>query len=552
LQRLLFKREDSPEERLGKLERALVGAQHGVPLQEIVPLFGSLLSLPIPESYPPLNMSPQRQKQKTLEALVARLMRESEKKPVLRIVEDLHWVDPSTLEYINLLVEQVPTARIFVLLTFRPDFTPPWTSRAHLTQITLSRLTSKQVEAMVEKVSGDKALPTVVVQQIVAKTDGVPLFVEELTKMVIKSGLLREREGRYELMVHIFSLAIPATLHDSLMARLDRLSMVKEVAQLGAILGREFTYELLKTISPLDETILQRELAKLVEAELLYQRGIPPQAKYFFKHALIQEAAYQSLLKSKRQQYHQKIAQVLEEKFPETVETQPELLAHHYTEAGLVKQAIPYWQKAGQSAIGRSANKEAISHLTKGLELLRTLPDTLERTQRELSLQIALGAPLRVTNGFASPKVEMVYARARELSQQIGETAQLFPVLRGLCGFYLARAEFQTARELGEQCLRLAQGTQDSALLIQSHYLLGGDLILSWRDSFVPRASRARDYPLQSPKAYLASFPLWPRPRGGLSVLVSLGPVAFGLSRPGTEEGTRSANPGPRAVSPLL
>jgi predicted ATPase len=213
-----------------------------------------------------------------------------------------------------------------------------------------------------------------------------------------------------------------------------------------------------------------------VEAELLYQRGLPPQTRYFFKHALIQDAAYQSLLKSKRQQYHQKIALVLEERFPETVETQPELLAHHYTDAGLSEQAIVYWQRAGQRAVQRSANIEAISHLTKGLELLKTLPDTPERTQQELTLQIALGAPLRITKGFASPEVERVYARARELSQQIGETPQLFPVLRGLGGFYLARAEFQTAHKLGEQCLRLAQNMQDPALLLHAHYLQGATL----------------------------------------------------------------------------
>jgi predicted ATPase len=213
-----------------------------------------------------------------------------------------------------------------------------------------------------------------------------------------------------------------------------------------------------------------------VGSELLYQRGIPPQAKYFFKHALIQEAAYQSLLKSKRQEYHQKIAQVLEERFLETVETRPEILAHHYTEAGLVRQAIPYWQKAGQRGIERSANVEALGHLTRGLELLNTLPDTSERAQQELALQIALGAPLRVTKGFAAPEVERVYARARELCQQIGETPQLFFVLRGLCGFYLARAQFQIARELGEQCLRLARNVPDSAFLMQARYLLGATL----------------------------------------------------------------------------
>src|SRR4029450_1242511 len=224
--------------------------------------------------------------------------------------------------------------------------------------------------------------------QIVAKTDGVPLFVEELTKMVLESGLLQEREEHYELTGPLPPLAIPATLHDSLRARLDRLATVKGLAQLGATLGREFAYDLLQAVSPWDEGTLRRGLSQLVEAELLSQQGLPPQATSLFKHALIQEAAYQSLLRSTRQQHHQRIAQVLEERFPDNRQTQPELLAHHYTEAGLAEQAIPYWQRAGQRAYERSAHAEAISHLTKGLEVLKALADTPERTQQELLLQI--------------------------------------------------------------------------------------------------------------------------------------------------------------------
>jgi len=453
-----------------------------VPLQETVPLFASLLSLPIPDRYPTLNLTPQRQKQKTMEALLVWLLKEAENQPVLRIVEDLHWVDPSTLEYLSLLVEQVPTARIFTLLTFRSDFSPPWTGRAHLTQITLNRLNQKQVEVMVEKMTGGKALPAEVLQQIVARTDGVPLFVEELTKMVLESGLLREQEGYYELTGSLPPLAIPTTLQDSLMARLDRLGTVKEVAQLGATLGREFTYELLHAVSPLDEATLQRELDKLVEAELIYQRGLPPQTRYFFKHALIQEAAYQSLLKSKRQQYHQKIAQILEEQFAETVETQPELLAHHYTEAGLMGQAIPYWQKAGQIARQRSANVEAISHLTKGLGLLKTLEDTHERNQQELDLQTTLGPALMSTKGYASTEVEKIYTRALEICQQIGKTPQLFPVLRGLWEFYEVQGKLPTAHVLGEQLLSLAQSLQDPPLLLVAHDVLADTLL--WLGEF--------------------------------------------------------------------
>jgi len=297
--------------------------------------------------------------------------------------------------------------------------------------------------------------------------------VEELTKTVVESGLLREADGRYELTGLLPPLAIPTTLQDSLMARLDRLATVKEVAQLGATLGREFSYELLKAVSPLDEVTLQRELAQLVDAEFLFQRGLPLQARYVFKHALIQDAAYQSLLKSKRQQYHSQIAQVLEEWFTGIKETEPELLAHHYTEAGFIAQAIPYWQQAGQKASQRSANLEAIAHLTKGLELLKTLPGTPERAQQELRLQIALGAPLLATKGYAAPEVGNAYTRALELCQQIGETPQLLPGLWGLWQFYIVRTEFQTAYELGEQLLTTAQRVQDSAFLVGAHQALG-------------------------------------------------------------------------------
>src|SRR5439155_20839941 len=266
------------------------------------------------------------------------------------------------LEFLTLLIDQGPTACLLTMLTYRPEFHASWGFRAHLTPLTLSRLPRPQATQMTVRVTGGKALPSEVVAQVVAKTDGVPLFVEELTKMVLESGLLQEGEEGYALTGTLPPLAIPATLHDSLMARLDRLAAVKGLAQLGATLGREFSYELLRAVAPWDEATVQRGLHQLVETEFLYQQGLPPQTTYVFKHALIQEAAYQSLLKSTRQQYHQRIAQVLEAQFPETAEAEPELLAHHYTEAGLIAQAVGYWQRAGQRAIERSANLEAISH----------------------------------------------------------------------------------------------------------------------------------------------------------------------------------------------
>jgi TOMM system kinase/cyclase fusion protein len=471
---LRFDREESLDQKLSKLEGHLV--QYGLQMVEAVPLFTSLLSLPLPTNYAPLNLAPAQQKQKTLHALLTILLRIAAQQPLLFIMEDLHWVDPTTLELLNLLVDQGPTTRILALFTFRPDFSPPWTGRSHLAQVTLPRLPRRQAAEMTGRVAHSKALPPEVMEQVVAKTDGVPLFVEELTKMVLESGLLQEREDRYELTGPLPPLAIPTTLHDSLMARLDRLATVKSLAQLGATLGREFSYELLQAVSPWDEGTLRHGLHQLVEAEFLYQRGLPPQATYLFKHALIQDTAYQSLLRSTRQQHHQRIAQVLEAQFSDICETQPELLAQHYTEAGLIVQAILHWQRAGQRAIQRSANVEAIGHLTKGLELLKTLPDTPERAQLELDFQIALGPVLMNTKGPAAPEVERAYARARELCQQVGETPQLFPMLWGLWYFHNGRAAHQTAQELGEQLLSLAQHIQDSAFLVVAHRALGNTL----------------------------------------------------------------------------
>ena len=329
---------------------------------------------------------------------------------------------------------------------------------------------------MIAGIAGGKPLPTDVVQQVVAKTDGVPLFVEEVTKMVLESGLLQEADGRYDVAGPLPSLAIPATLQDSLMARLDRLDTVKAVAQLGATIGRTFSYDLLKAVSPLDESTLQRDLNRLVDAELLHQRSVPPHATYLFKHILIQEAAYQSLLKHTRQQYHWRIAQALEEQFSDTATTQPELVAHHYTEAGLMSNAIPYWQLAGQHALKRSAHMEAIAHLTKGLELLETLPETSDRTQYEFHMQIALGPALIATKGYADPEVKRAYTRAHELYQQVGETPKAFQMLFSLWRFYVVRAELQTAHELAGQLLTMAQRQREPTRLLGAHWVLGATL----------------------------------------------------------------------------
>jgi len=468
---LRFEREASPQQKVGKLEGFLV--QYGLPLAEAVPLFAALLSLPLPADYAPVLVSPEQQKQQTLHALLTILLRIAAQRPVLFVMEDLHWVDPSTLELLSLLVDQGPTACILTLFTCRPDFSPPWTGRAHLTQLTVNRLPRRQAEEVIRQVAHGKVLPPEVVEQIVAKTDGVPLFVEELTKMVLESGLLLEQAERYVLTGPLPPLAIPTTLHDSLMARLDRLATVKGLAQLGATLGREFSYALLHAVSPWDEVALGQGLHQLVAAEFLYQQGLLPQATYVFKHALIQDTAYQSLLRSTRQQYHQRIAQVLVERFPDTVETQPELLAHHYTEAGLKEQAVVYWQRAAQHASARSAHLEAISHLTTGIELLKSLPETPEHTQQALTLYTALGGALVMAKGQGAHEVEHAYIQAHALCQQVGETPELVPVLFGLHRFYVGRLQLHTAREIGETLLRLAQRAEDPALAVIAHYALG-------------------------------------------------------------------------------
>jgi class 3 adenylate cyclase/predicted ATPase len=451
----------------------LLGRYH-LATAETVPLMASLLAIVLPDGrYPPLILSPQQQRQKTLEALLALVFAQATRQPVLFILEDLHWTDPSTLEWLNLLLAQVPTVPLLTLLTCRLEFQPPWSSRSYLTPLALQRFTRVQIETMVLRVTGGKTVPTTVMQHLVEKTDGVPLYVEEMTKAILESGVLQETDGHYALTGPLTGLTIPSTLQEALIARLDHLGAAKGVAQLGATIGRQFTYALLQAVAQLDEAAAQQALNQLVEAELLYQRGVPPQVSYTFKHALIQEAAYQSLLKSTRQQVHGRVAQVLTEHFPETAETQPELLAHHYTEGGLGALAVDYWLRAGERAIARSGYVEAISHLTRGLEVLHAFPDIPDCTWRELALYTALGVPLQATRGLAAPEARHAYTRAQELCQQMGDTPQLFPVLRGLWRFYQVSGEARKAYGLAEQSLRLAQRLQDPAFLLVAHESFG-------------------------------------------------------------------------------
>jgi predicted ATPase len=509
---LQFSRNDALQDRQAKLEGFLV--QYGLSLPETLPLFAALLSLPLPERYAPLNLTPERQKQETRAVLLTILLKRAAKQPLLLLVEDLHWIDPSTLELLSLIVDQGPTTGILAVFTCRPDFESPWTARSHLTQVTLNRLTRKQVADMVDRVAGGKILPAELIEQIAVKTDGVPLFVEELTKMVLESGLLEDHEDHYELSEPLPALAIPTTLHDSLMARLDRLATVKDVAQLAATLGREFTFELLKAVSPLEEKILDRELSQLVQAGLLYQQGVPPQATFIFKHALIQDAAYQSLLKSKRQQYHARIAKVLVERFPAVAETEPELVAHHLTEAELTTQATEWWERAGKLAVQRSANFEAVNHFNKGLDVLARDPATQKRDERELELRTRLCMPLYVTTGYASPQTEANYARMELLSERLGASAKLLRVWWGQAAMTLVRAELRTTLVKMQRFMDLAKHAGDANAMIAGHrvlqyvHLARGDLRISRAE--LEQAIKAYDRRMED--SFIATYDMSPVP----------------------------------------
>ncbi len=471
LERALFlSREDSAEDRVVKLEAAL--SRSGFSLPKVFPLFANLLSIPLPERYPRLSLIPDAQRRLMLESLATWLFALTKEQPMILVAEDLQWIDPSTLEVIGMLVEQAPTASLLLLATFRPGIRLPWASRSHMVQLTLNPLSRRQVREMIEGITGGKTLPAEVVEEVVAKTDGVPLFVEELIKMLLESELLVERDQEYELAGPLPPLAIPATLQDSLMARLDRLGPTKEVVQLGAVLGREFSHEMLEAISSQVGETLERALDRLVSAELLYRRGAPPEATYTFKHSMIQDTAYQSLLKSARQKFHARIAEVLEKRFPEGVESAPEMIARHYDEAGLAEPAIAHYQRAGERAEERSANQEAIVQLGRALELLGKLPETPERNRRELEIQMAMAASLSAARGWGDPECVGAFERARELASRIGGGPELPRVLVGLATSYYAKGELAASAEVAKQALALAERA-GAIHLLSAHYAVG-------------------------------------------------------------------------------
>ena len=490
-----FSRDDPPEARLDKLEALLAQGTEG--LAEAVPLIADVLGIAAGERYPSLNLSPQRKAQRTLEVLVEQVEGLASRQPVLALYEDVHWIDPTTLAALGLLIERVQRLPVLVLITFRPEFVPPWSGHAHVTQLSLARLTRRHGSAIVARLAGGKALPEEVLDEIVARTDGIPLFVEELTKTVLESGLLQDAGDHFELAGPLPPLAIPSTLQDSLMARLDRLAPVKEVAQTAAAIGREFDHQLLAAVSSSSEKRLNDALDQLVAAELVFRRGAPPDATYTFKHALVQEAAYNSLLKSRRQHLHARIAQALEEKFPEVAANRPEVLARHLTDAGLTEKAVGYWHRAAQQAAERFAHKEAIAHLTRGLELLKSLPDTLGARARGNSVADRLG---HLAHGHerAGSGGGAAYLRARELAERIGDTRQTYAAVWGHWYFNLLRVRLHTARDLSYELLELARARTGQGASPAGTSRRLADPSLWRRDSPLSRTRRARSCPLRS------------------------------------------------------
>jgi len=479
-QRLLgIDESDSGPQKTARLAKAI--ATLGLDTTKVVPLVAELLSFPVPEGYADTAATPQQKKRRIFDALLDILRVMSEQRLVLLVVEDLQWIDASTLELLGQLIEQPGLNNLFAVFTFRNEFSPAWNSRGNLTRINLNKLTRQQTGSLIRHLCQGKTLPLEVFDEIVNKTDGIPYFIEELTGMVLNSNMLRERADHFELVSSMAELAIPSTLQDSLMSRLDGLGEDKELAQLSATLGREFAHELLAAVSQRNAQSLQQGLNRLLNADLFFQRGQPPKAQYGFRQALLREAAYQSLLRRTRQQYHRRIAELLAAQFPETVATNPELMAYHCGEGGNLREAVDHWLAAGHYALKRSANIEAATHLRQGLAALRQLPDSDQHQALELSLQTSLGLAVMMNKGYAALEVEQAYERARVLCGDLGDASVVYPVLCGLWEFYIVRADLQTAAALARQLHDISSQSHDTARERESQRIQGTTLFWQGR-----------------------------------------------------------------------
>ena len=456
-----FEAEDEPVDRLAKLE-ALIEPS-GVSVAEVAPLFATLLSIPTGERYPPLNVSPQRKKELTLRALLDQLGRLAAHRPVLFVIEDAHWIDPTTLELMELTVEFATEAAVLVLITHRPEFEAPWIGRPRVTPMILGRLERGDCARIVDRLAGDAGLPDGLMARITDQTDGVPLFVEELTKSVMETA---SGAGGKPAVIDV-----PATLHDSLAARLDRLGPAKEVAQIGAVIGREFSHELLETVSAMEPDRLGAALDRLVGSGLVTRRGDGAAATYAFKHALVQGTARGSLLRDRRAELHRRVAERLEDSASEVGDAAPEILAYHYTEAGASAPAVDHWHEAGRRAMLRSANVEAEEHIRKGLAILAETPESPEHRRREIGLLNTLGVCLAPTRGYGSAEVADAYSRVASISEQEGDKRGLFVALRGKGQYQMVSGDLSMARDQSGVLLDLANELDDQGLLIEAHHL---------------------------------------------------------------------------------
>ena len=461
-----FAREDTVEAKLGKL-RALLAP--GARDDDDITLLTELLSLP--SSAAGLNLSPQRKREKLFEALLDQLEAEARHRPVLMVFEDAHWIDPTSRELLDLTIDRVRRLPVLLAVTFRSEFQPPWGGRAHVTSLALNRLGERDGEALVQKLAGNAALTAEIVAEIVERTDGVPLFVEELTKAVLESAVPGDRVATVLGAASLAALSVPATLHASLMARLDRLGPAsKEVAQIGAVLGREFAYELIEPVAQRDEGELQAALGQLSDAGLLFCRGTAPHASYLFKHALVHDAAYGTLLRARRQELHARVAMVLAQDFVDLVERQPELLAHHLTAAGDSERAVDQWLKAGRHAAARFAHLEAIRHFERGLAALLALPEGVARDGREVELQLTRGLSLFTAKGFIAVEAAQAYERACKLAEQQGDVHQLFTAVYGLWQSNIGSGAVEGAHRLSDRLLQLTADDADDGLRLQAHH----------------------------------------------------------------------------------
>ncbi len=464
-----FTHDDTQQEKLDKLDTVL--ALSFTPRRDAA-LFAEMLSLPNDGRYPTLELAPQQRRQRTLEALTAQVEALSRSNPVLMIFEDVHWLDPTSLEALGRMVDRLRTLSVLLIVTFRPEFEPPWTGRSYVTALTLNRLGEREIAAMIDGVTGNKPLPQSIRQDIIERTDGVPLFVEEMTKAVLEAegeGDERKTTAAIPYSAH----AVPASLHASLMARLDRLGAAKGIAQIGAVIGREFSHALLAAVASKAQEELQSALDRLMAAGLLFRQGVPPHATYLFKHALVQDAAYGTLLREPRRALHARIAETLRDRFTTIADAEPEVVAHHFTQAAQAEAGIEWWSKAGERALRSSAYEEAIAHLEKALVLAGALAESPAQRLLRLRLQIANGQALIHARGFAAPETAAAFSRAREFASGVEDVTERFPVYYGLWAGSWVRGEFSQMREPALAFLddtKNRAGTREASI---AHRLLG-------------------------------------------------------------------------------